>query len=141
MSVTILIIPACETWPLRHSVMWPDRPLNYIKLPNDDKGIHYGLFVDQRLTSVISLFINSDEAQFRKFATDTSEQSKGHGTRLLWHLIEQAQLQGVKRLWCNARIDKADYYGRFRMVKTEMTFIKGGIDYVIMERKLKSSKD
>ncbi len=134
-------IKASQTWPLRHTVMWPDMPLDYIKLPNDDQGLHYGLFVRQQLISVISLFIDGDAAQFRKFATDTSAQGKGYGTLLLSHLIEQAKVKGVKRLWCNARIDKAAYYERFGMVKTEKTFSKGGIDYVIMELKLKRSKD
>ncbi|GAB5524156.1 MAG: GNAT family N-acetyltransferase [Roseivirga sp.] len=113
--------------------MWPDRPLNYIKLPHDAEGLHYGLFVDGRLTSVISLFIEGDTAQFRKFATASSAQGKGYGSQLLSHLIDQAKLKAVKHLWCNARIDKSAYYERFGMVKTETTFSKGGIGYVVME--------
>lgn len=133
MEVKITQITASQTWPLRHRVMWPDMPLDYIKLSHDDTGLHYGLFVHDRLTSVISLFIDGDAAQFRKFATDVSEQGKGYGSQLLSHLIEQAKLQSVKRLWCNARLDKTAYYERFGMVKTESTFSKGGIDYVVME--------
>lgn len=132
-SVEIIQITAAQTWPIRHRVMWPDMPPDYIKLANDDAGLHYGLFVHDKLTSVISLFIDGDAAQFRKFATDTAAQGKGYGSQLLSYLIEQAKRKGVKRLWCNARIDKADYYERFGMVKTENTFSKGGIDYVIME--------
>lgn len=58
-----------EVWALRHKVMWPDKPFDYIKLKEDESGIHYGLFIEEEMTSVISLFINNDEAQFRKFAT------------------------------------------------------------------------
>ncbi|MCE7996760.1 MAG: GNAT family N-acetyltransferase [Roseivirga sp.] len=137
-EVKIDQITAPQTLPLRHAVMWPDKPLDYIKLPNDHQGLHYGLFVKQQLVSVISLFVNGHEAQFRKFATLTAEQGKGYGTQLLSHLFEQVETKGVQRLWCNARIDKAAYYERFAMKKTRQTFIKGGIDYVIMEYVFKS---
>lgn len=135
MEASITQITSSQTWPLRHIVMWPDKPLDYIKLPNDDLGIHYGLFVEQRLVTVVSLFIDDNVAQFRKLATATSEQGKGFGTRLLSHLIIEAKHKGIKRLWCNARSDKAVYYERFGMKKTKQTFNKGGIDYVVMEHR------
>lgn len=31
-----------STLDLRHKVMWPDEKLEYVKLPNDSDGIHYG---------------------------------------------------------------------------------------------------
>lgn len=138
MSITIHPILPSQTWPLRHKVMWPDKPIDYVKLPEDEQGLHFGLFVENQLVSVISLFITGTEAQFRKFATDTAEQGKGYGTQLLAHLIKEAQMAGVKRLWCNARMDKVAYYERFGMQKTKQTFGKGGIDYVIMEQIFKN---
>ena len=63
-------IEASETWPLRHKVMWPSKPIEFVVLPNDDEGLHFGLFDDEILISVISLFIESQGGQFRKFATD-----------------------------------------------------------------------
>lgn len=133
MKVEIKQIKTSETWSLRHQVMWPGRSIDYVKLPEDEQGIHYGLFVSGGLISVISLFITQEEAQFRKFATLTSAQGKGYGTRLLSHLITQAEYKGIKRLWCNARIDKTAYYRRFGMTPTQTTFSKGGIDYMVME--------
>lgn len=32
------------TWELRHRVMWPDRDIEYIKLPDDPIGFHFGIF-------------------------------------------------------------------------------------------------
>lgn len=66
---------------LRHEVMWPDEDFDYIKLKDDDAGIHFGLFKENMLISVVSLFVDKDEAQFRKFATLKSEQGKGYGSR------------------------------------------------------------
>ncbi len=132
-QIKIELIKASETWSLRHQVMWPGRSIDYVKLPQDDQGIHYGLFVSGGLISVISLFITQEEAQFRKFATLSSAQGKGYGGQLLSHLIKQARHKGIKRLWCNARIDKTTYYERFGMTPTQATFSKGGIDYMVME--------
>ena len=60
-----------STWAIRHSVMWPNKPLESVQLEADEFGAHYGLFVKDELVSIISLFIddNNREAQFRKFAT------------------------------------------------------------------------
>ncbi len=132
-QIKIEQIKASETWSLRHQVMWPGRSIDYVKLPQDEQGIHYGLFVSGGLISVISLFITQEEAQFRKFATLSSAQGKGYGSLLLSHLIEQVRYKGIKRLWCNARIDKTTYYERFGMTPTRTTFSKGGIDYMVME--------
>lgn len=114
--------------------MWPAEPLDYVKLPNDDIGIHYGLFVAGKLISVISLFVDGDEAQFRKFATITSEQGKGLGTRLLSHLMEKAELLEIKKLWCNARLDKTSFYHKFGLKETAHSFVKNGQSYVVMEK-------
>ena len=85
MTIEIREIKAEDTWPMRHKVMWPDQPLDYVILPQDEEGLHYGLFKEDKLISVISLFINQEEAQFRKFATATEAQGKGYGSALLHH--------------------------------------------------------
>ncbi|WP_439185190.1 GNAT family N-acetyltransferase [Carboxylicivirga taeanensis] len=123
-----------ETMAIRHEVMWPDKPSDYVRLPNDAEGKHYGLFVDNEMVSVISLFIESGHAQFRKFATLFSYQGKGYGTLLLKEVFKIAQCSNSEKIWCNARRDKGEYYARFGMRLTDRTFVKGGIEYVIMEK-------
>jgi len=115
--------------------MWPNRPLEYIKLEQDPQGIHFGAFSSDELVSVISLFINETDhsAQYRKFATLTSHQGRGIGSQLLTRVIEEAKENGVKRLWCNARLDATQLYERHGLKKTDQTFEKGGQYYVIME--------
>ncbi|MED4018295.1 GNAT family N-acetyltransferase [Sutcliffiella cohnii] len=125
-----------EAWKIRHKVMWPDKPFEYIKLKADDAGIHFGLFNDTLLISVVSLFVTNEEAQFRKFATLLEEQGKGYGTALLKYVLKEAEAHGVKRLWCNARQNKADFYKKFGLDESSFTFIKGGKSYVIMEKYL-----
>jgi hypothetical protein len=48
--------------------MWPNKSIDYVKLPNDQDGQHFGLFIKGELVSIVSAFIFSDEVQFRKFA-------------------------------------------------------------------------
>lgn len=124
------------TWNMRHSVMWPDKNIEYVKLPNDKDGLHFGLFVDDQMISVISLFKTDDNAQFRKFATLKSQQGKGYGSKLLNYVFLQLANSETVKVWCNARVDKTHFYKRFGMSQTENKFNKGGINYVVMEKSI-----
>ncbi|MBU8878857.1 GNAT family N-acetyltransferase [Bacillus sp. FJAT-29790] len=136
METTIIKIDKEKAWELRHRVMWSDKAFDYIKLEDDDLGIHFGLFKENILISVISLFINNEEGQFRKFATLQQEQGKGYGSALLDYLIQEAQNRGVKRIWCNARVNKVNFYKKFGLEESDCRFTKGGKSYVIMEKDL-----
>lgn len=117
--------------------MWPDMPFDFIKLPEDTNGDHFGLFTNEELTSIVSLFqTGPGVAQFRKFATKESEQGKGYGSKLLSHLIQFAQKQGYHTLWCNARVDKTDFYKNFGMFETQETYLKQNIKFVILKKVL-----
>jgi predicted GNAT family N-acyltransferase len=128
-------IQASETWDLRHRVMAPNRPFDSIKLPKDEDGLHFGLFHEEKLISVISLFINNETAQFRKFATETSEQGKGYGSILLNHIIEESIKNKVKNLWCNARMTALGFYEKFDFQAVSETWMDNEIEYVKMERR------
>lgn len=122
-----------ETYAIRHAVMWPDKPESYIKLKEDATGLHYGYFLEGDLKAVVSIFLKDKKAQFRKFATLDAYQGKGIGSKLLNYLLDT--LKDVDLIWCNARVEKASYYERFGMKKTDHFFDKGGQSYVIMEKK------
>ena len=134
MSVQIRKIKPEETWPLRHKVMWPDQSYDFVKLPEDNDGLHYGLFEEERLVTIVSLYHKGKDYQFRKLATDFDVQGRGYGTQLLRKVFEEVEALGAERLWCNARQEKNTFYHRFGMVETDETFVKEGIDYVIMEK-------
>ena len=132
----IIEINATQTWPIRQEVMWPNEPISFVKLDDDMKGIHFGLYIDEKLISVISLFITGASAQFRKFATLPSHQGKGLGTHLLNHVLTYASVQNIQEIWCNARTEKASFYERFGMKSTKERFMKKGQEYVIMKKTL-----
>jgi GNAT superfamily N-acetyltransferase len=131
--IEIKAISAAETWQLRHKVMWPNKPLEFVILPEDEAGIHYGLFEKERLVSVISLFRSGSEGQFRKFATDKDFQGKGYGSKLLNHLIQEAKLLNINYLFCSARTTAITFYEKFGMKLASDIVRKNGKDYVKME--------
>ncbi|SHO62632.1 GNAT family N-acetyltransferase [Algoriphagus zhangzhouensis] len=134
MEHKILEISANEVLLIRHTVMWPTKPIDYVRLPNDENGRHFGLYINDQLVSVISLFIENSLAQFRKFATLKKYQGKGYGTILLNEIMLIAQENKLSKIWCNARVEKSSFYEKFGMQITDKTFEKGGIIYVIMEK-------
>lgn len=124
---------AAAVWPIRHKVMYPDMPFDSIKLPEDKEGIHLALYEDDKIISVISLFLNNNELQFRKFATVNEYQGKGYGTQLLSYVLNSYQCN-IARIWCNARKTAVPFYRKFGFEETNECYRKNGIDYVIMER-------
>jgi GNAT superfamily N-acetyltransferase len=128
----IRAISADATYVLRHQVLWPNKPLDYVKVENDSIGHHFGAFRQEELIAVISLFVVQDEARFRKFATRPDCQGQGVGTSLLRHVFNEARRLGATQIWCDARQDSAGFYARFDMKPKGETFYKGPIAYVRM---------
>ncbi|MBF7090868.1 GNAT family N-acetyltransferase [Flavobacterium sp. ALJ2] len=126
-------IPASETWAIRHKVMWPDMPLEFVQLKEDYLGIHFGLYNEFKLVAIVSCFEGNEEMQFRKLATLTEEQGKGNATVLMDYILQQAKNRGVKRIWCNARVNKKSFYEKLGLRDTRITFFKSGQEFTIME--------
>ena len=127
------VTPA-QTYVLRHAVLWPDKPLAYVQLPDDNAGQHFGAFVAGELRAVISLFITSaGEARFRKFATDLAWQGRGLGTALLRHTMQVARAQGAHTLWCDARQNTLPFYARFGLAPEGDVFYKADIPYLRLQ--------
>ncbi|GAB2961271.1 GNAT family N-acetyltransferase [Hymenobacter coalescens] len=132
MEARIELIPASRTYALRHQVLWPEQPAAYVQLPDDAQGLHFGALVGDELLSVVSLFVDGEEAHFRKFATRPDWQGRGLGSALLGHLMREAARRGARRLWCDARQEKAGFYQKFGFAVEGQPFHKGPIPYVRM---------
>lgn len=128
------------TWLIRRDVLYPGQSLDKIRLSDDEKGTHLGLFDQNKLISVLSYFRKGDSIQFRKFATLTDYQGKGYGSELLHYLIEISKAENIERIWCNARENASNFYSKFGFMKTNQSFQKDGVDFVIMEKILIKDK-
>ena len=124
------------TWRIRRQVLYPNLEFGKAILDNDDEGMHLGLFDQNKLISVVSLFQSETNMQFRKFATLANYQRKGYGTELLKYLIGIAESEACTRIWCNARKNASGFYTKFDFTETGETYHKDGHDFVIMEKLL-----
>lgn len=126
-------IQASQTWQIRHEVMWPEQPFEFVQLEEDNSGFHFGVFEGDKLVSIVSCFIEDKEMQFRKLATLEEYQGKGIASHLLKHILEFAKKRDLQKVWCNARSNKKAFYEKFGMKDTFKTFVKAGQEFTIME--------
>lgn len=124
------------TWRLRREALYPTRPLHEMEMDEDNHGWHFGAFYNDALVGVVSLFQESYDFQFRKFAVSNPEQRKGIGTALLQYITNFAVNENGTRLWCNARINAISFYTKAGFTTTGQAFSKNGFDYEIMEKLL-----
>lgn len=121
------------TWPIRHKVMYPEHNLDFVKLENDNEGIHFGLYYNKKLTGIVSVFNDAKIYQFRKLAILQEAQGLGLGKKLMEAVIEYCKIQKGQKLWCNARANAKDFYKRLGFKETEKVFFKDGYDFIIMD--------
>ncbi|WP_426484259.1 GNAT family N-acetyltransferase [Flavobacterium sp. 2] len=129
----IAAIEPSQTWQIRHQVMWPDQPFEFVQLKEDELGFHFGAFEDEKLVSIVSCFFSEDEMQFRKLATLEEFQGKGIASELLKHIFKLAKEKNMAKIWCNARTNKKSFYEKFGMTDSHKIFTKEGQEFTIME--------
>src|SRR5688500_9592434 len=121
-----------EVWAMRQTVMYPHESIDFVKLEDDDQGMHLGLYDYGELVSVVSVFEKEGSVQFRKVATKTNWQGKGYGSTLLKHVMDWARRNGKKNIWCNARLSATGIYKKFGMQAVGMPWQKYGLDFIKM---------
>ena len=133
-------ITADETLAIRHHVLWPNKPVSFCKVADDETGNHYGVFIDEQLVSVASIYIEGDSARLRKFATLTEHQKKGIGKGLILHILSHLKAQKIKHFWCDARTTATGFYQKLGMKTEGDEFDKSGVAYFKMSMDLFDSK-
>ncbi|MGX7196614.1 GNAT family N-acetyltransferase [Enterococcus olivae] len=113
---------------IRLKAMYPGEDVEIVKVPGDEHAHHYGFFDADQCVSVVSVFMEENGCQIRKFATLPDYQNKGFGTQLLNEILKTYS----KPFFLNARKAKIGFYERFAFKETENTFIKNGHEYVVM---------
>lgn len=125
-------ITASETISVRHQVLWPEKPMDFCQLPEDQNAIHFGIETSRELVCVASLFINKSEARLRKFATLPSYQNQGLGSELLQHILSDVKKRNIEKFWLDARETAVPFYRRFGLNVEGEPFLKHHLTYVKM---------
>lgn len=133
MNIAIEQIFPSLTWAIRQEAMYPGKDLDVVKLDDDFKGIHFGLYVNHVLTGVVSLFIDKDRAQFRKLAVLPQMQRKGLGNLIIQYLIGFCKTEQISKIWCNARVNAIGFYKKNGFVTSGAPFVRNHLQYIKME--------
>jgi predicted GNAT family N-acyltransferase len=127
-------IPLEHVWEIRRNSLWPDRPLNFVKIDQDAEAWHIGIRHEDKWISCLSVFFEGNGvAQFRKFGTLVAFQGQGFGSQLLTYMFESLKSKGFQIVYCSARLEKTDFYERFGMQKTGNSYEKNQKQYIRME--------
>lgn len=129
-------VPLERLWRMRQEVMYPSFTIEEVKLADDERGLHLGLYEQDIPVSVLSVFIKENQLQFRKFATLTACQGKGYGSKLLSYVMQLAQQQQCTAVWCNARVSAMTLYQKFGMQPVGERWHQHGHEFVKMEKQL-----
>jgi len=136
MHTVIEPIIAEQTWQLRQKVMYPQFNIEQVKVQEDAQGRHFGLFVADELTVVVSLFVKDKALQFRKLATLTHQQGKGYGRQMMAFILDLASAENMETVWCNARLSAAKFYAQFGLEVSGESWQQDGHRFVVMQKSL-----
>ncbi|MGF1765347.1 GNAT family N-acetyltransferase [Aliivibrio kagoshimensis] len=128
------------TWqdalPIRHQVLWPEKEPMFCFVDGDETGLHYGVFKDEALVCVASIYLDGNSARLRKFATLSEYQGEGIGTAMVTFIMKELSTLGVRHFWCDARTTAFNFYLRLGLDRQGEAFMKSGIQYYKMSGKL-----
>jgi GNAT superfamily N-acetyltransferase len=135
-------ITAAETVPLRSTVLRPGRPVEECSFPGDDdeRTFHAGTFLNGRIVSVASLYLEPREGdapgtawRLRGMATEPGLRRSGAGRAALDACLEHARASGATVAWCNARTEAVGFYERlgWRVIGDEFEIPTVGPHFVM----------
>lgn len=128
-------VPYDQIIEIRHKVMYPDQNKDIVLLADDELGIHLGYHKLDEPVSIVSLFLEDGELQFRKLATLPEFQQNGYASMLIKWILDYAKDMQFSRVWCNSRVDKLDFYRKFGFEGTGETFKKDGFKFEVIEKR------
>jgi GNAT superfamily N-acetyltransferase len=138
-------IKASETFEVRHPVLRKGKPIESCHFEGDDllTTLHCGLFEDEKLLGVISVFENDNplfdiknQAQIRGMAILENYQGKGFGKLLVTHCEKKLKLQNKSVIWFNARVNAVDFYKKMGYITIGNPFeiFDVGLHYVMYKK-------
>ncbi|MGV3460031.1 MAG: GNAT family N-acetyltransferase [Flavobacterium sp.] len=120
--ITIKQIRSRDTFPVRHPVLRPGKPIEACVFDGDDDKttVHFGLYEDDVLAGVTSVFKAyhpdikdaGSQLQLRGMAVQENHQKKGFGEQLILAAEDYARRCGAEILWFNAREVAVKFYER-----------------------------
>ncbi len=145
-TISIKTITALETHLVRHPVLRAGKPIDSCIFDGDflDTTRHFGIFIDNELAGVISMFENRNanfstpkQYQIRGMAVLESYQKRGLGGKLVQHVESEVKLLGGNLVWFNARDLAVPFYVKLGYQVSSEPFLAIGIVHFVMHKQLK----
>lgn len=130
--IYIKTIQAEDTYPIRQAILRKGKPLESCIFQGDHSPntFHFGLFLDEELIGVLSVFTNSNsrfsqlnQLQLRGMAIVENHQKKGYGKKLMQHIENYFVLNTETLLWFNARVNAVAFYEKLGYSKSGEAFV------------------
>ena len=112
-------INSIDTYPVRHEVLRKGKPIETCQFKGDDdeNTIHFGLYQNERLIGIISifkekndLFSETNQFQIRGMAVLEEFQGKGFGAELVKEAENHCINLNTDLIWFNARENAVPFY-------------------------------
>ena len=112
-------INSIDTYPVRHEVLRKGKPIETCQFKGDDdeNTIHFGLYQNERLIGIISifkekndLFSETNQFQIRGMAVLEEFQGKGFGAELVKEAENHCISLNTDVIWFNARENAVPFY-------------------------------
>ena len=112
-------ISSIETYPVRHEVLRKGKPIETCQFKGDDdeNTVHFGLYQNERLNGIISIFKEKNELfseinqfQIRGMAVLEEFQGKGFGAELVKEAENHCISLNTDLIWFNARENAVPFY-------------------------------
>ncbi|ASJ73842.1 GNAT family N-acetyltransferase [Granulosicoccus antarcticus] len=132
MEMKIRKITCVATLDIRQRVLWPDKPKEYCEVEGDESALHYGIYLEEVLVGVASVYEDAGAVRLRKFAVEAEHQGMGLGAALIRHVIHYVQCAGATVFWCDARESARAFYERFGLSIEGERFYKANVSYYRM---------
>ena len=114
-------ISAHQTFPVRHPILRPGRPIEDCSFEFDDHplSIHFCVELDGKVISVLSalpiqcpFFPELNAMRIRGIATLDPFQRLGYGSELMRHAEQELKNNQIDLIWLNARINASKFYSK-----------------------------
>ena len=141
-------ISSAETFSVIHPVLRQGKPLESCHFEGDNLETtqHFGLYLDEQLVGIISLFKKSNpnflekyQYQIRGMAVLENHRKKDFGKALILYSEEQCKNQNVDLIWFNARIEASGFYEKMGYQRIGTAFeIPDVGEHIVMFKKNKN---
>lgn len=138
-------ISSIETYHVRHEVLRKGKPIEtcQFKGDDDDNTTHFGLFLENKLVGIISifkenntLFPESNQFQIRGMAVLEEFQGKGLGAELVKKAENYCINLNTDLIWFNARENAVPFYKKldYKIMGDSFLIPDVGIHFVMCKK-------